>query len=1577
MDSYIWSARRRSVRVFTIATICLAPVFLIAAPQAMAQAPQQPQPMIDPTQRPEPDPLAGVYLPSDRAISRAIGRVRERLAAGEFHEALTFLQGILGREEDSFIERAGSDRGQLGLKATARKMIGELPPDGINAYELLQGPAARKQLEAALRDGDRDGIANVVRHYFHTTAGYEAALVLAQVEADQGHRLAAAQLYQDLISAPRAAARFEPQLSVAAALNQLAAGHPEEAMNLVRAVSEQHPGAEIAIGGKKMKLPSGGNTLSWLTTIAGAIKASTAAGGDWLMLHGDPSRNVESPGGKPHLRPRWEARVVNEPAIESYLNSRSNDYLQRNAVSIPCARPIAVGEMVVMRTPRNVVAVDWRTGKRIWETRDESELDRDESLADPNGMVADSDQIGPKDKQLEDRVWEDALAASLSSDGSRVFVVQGLPNTRDDDNFPFQMNMAFGRGVVEAPTAANQLAAYDLATQGKLVWELDGSRVAGPLAGGFFLGAPLPIDNSLFVMVEVRSALYLVALNSATGQIEWQQQLLGLEQGILMDPLRRRAGATPSYSGGILVCPTGASVAVAVDVVKRELAWVYRYTREAPTNVEARQFWQQQQLQSQLVRANDKWIDSAAIISDGRVLITPPESGELHCVDLQSGRLLWKRRRGEALFVAGVDRSTVLLVGNQSVQGLRLSDGLPSWKQESIALPTGALPAGQGYLSEGNYYLPLTTGQIATIEVATGKLSSDMTSSSDTVLGNLICYRGSVLSQSPIVLDKFEQLDLLQKQTEATLAQNPDNTNALRELAEIKGSAGEKQESARLLKRAMELAPEDALTQEMLVELLLDQLEADYAGNRADVPLVTKLIRRRDQQTRLLRIDAAGLDAAGQSLAAWDAYLRLADFTAEEPAYLRIDDRYAVRSDRWIASQLASIWSKASPQDRMVLSEKVSARRPNLSGQLTAADMRHYLSHLGSLPGADEVRLALARFLAGHDRAQEAELQALQLLSGPVGGAASQDTEKILAQINAKADAQTAANVNWPHGRVDIEELPTGQQPIRERQQMRPQYDRQAMYRLLRIEQNYRSKSPETQWLVAMDGSEVIGRNSLGDDIYRLAIDPATLPRQIREPGHVHGVSLGHLLYLMVGGRVMAIDYRQAAGVSDGELLWPARGSETDGTTNGLPRLAPLNVAARTSRPPVYHSYSGRRRIAGAGGVAGGSLGPVSPSGLVFQDSDALKCVDPLTGAVLWMRTDVPIGCELFGDDEFVFAADVSNHAAYVIRAADGQLMGQRELPKPEWLMTGGRNIAQLGFNSGEASRMWVVTVTDIWSQETLYKAEYSPAVRVSAVEPNLIAILEPTGNFHVLDVDTGKLVVDQKLEPANDLQAIQTLRSGDELFLFVTGQLQSPNKPIGLPVDYPLVDGPVYAFSLTSGKPLWPSPAIVRNRGLVLQQPSDIPFLVFAERQSPRDASTPNLPIRVLCVDKRTGQTVYRKESLADAAVPRFRVRGEMDTRPTVALETSGGKILLTMTDSPRPPQPPTNDDLEAPREIAERGLRALGQRFSNALQKALEKPSAAPNRRPPQPQLAPNAAPPAPANPVEKPPPPQTDDD
>ncbi|MEX0642637.1 MAG: PQQ-binding-like beta-propeller repeat protein, partial [Pirellulales bacterium] len=1210
----------------------------------------------------------GVYLPTDRSLSRAMTRARERLAEHEYHQALTFLQEVLAKDEDTFLERSPDATEQQGLKTTARKMIGDLPPEGRKAYELLNAATARRRLEAALATGDQDGIALVVRQFFHTPAGYEATLVLAQMEADHGHHLAAAELYRELIETPQAAAQFEPQLSVLAATNHLAAGQPELATSVLRSLFERNPAARVELSGRTDSVPGGqADPVAWLSDLIGKPVRTVRDEPNWLTLRGDPTRNARPSGGAPHLRTRWQARVVNNPTVESYLVNRSDQFAQRGSVAIPGARPIAVGDVVLMRTPYNIVAVDWHTGKRIWETREEDELDGD-GLSTDLAEGSEVEGLTSTGNSLEQRVWDDALVTSLGSDGDRAFVIRCPLAAAQDDAFAMAWQAAPGfGGPIEVGTGtANQLVAYDLATQGKLLWELDGNRATGPLAGAFFFGAPLAIDNTLYVMAEIRGAVYLVALEPRTGEVKWQQQLVGLEQGIGLDPARRMVGAVPSYAGGILVCPTSAGAAVAIDVVKREFAWVYRYPRDVSSSNDMRLIWQQQQ--NSALRTANRWRDNLAIIDDGRVFLTPPESGELYCLELQTGKFLWKHPKRDALFLACVDQGRALLVAKDSVRALRVEDGTPMWT-DPLPLPEGALPSGQGYLSDGRYFLPVTTGGIVAVDLARGKTLAETSAQQSPALGNLICYRGSVMSQSPLVLDKFEQSEVLRKRAESALARNPDDATALRELSEMRRAEGKTSEAVDLLKRAVALAPDDPLAREMLAEVLLVSLASDFARYRSDIPLVNRLIRGREQEVEMLRIEAQGLDALGERLPALKAYLRLVDFSAEAPVELRIDPAYMVRSDRWVCGRLGKLWAAATPDEQATFAEMVGARRPSTDGQRTAAEMRHYLSHFGELPGAEAVRLQLALWLMERRHTREAEIELLALVASPEA-----ETKAAAVAILAELLAKTASPVEttpWPRGAVDAQvRMLTESNEDRTNQPSRQ--ERQPGLRRLNIEQDAWPGFGTTQWFVSTDGTELVARNGAGNDIFRLPVENNNWAQQNRNNSFVHAARLGHLVIVSLGGQIVAVDSSQAEHGASGEVLWQAY------PLGRFPIVAPRALAVRGGRRAVvFDTWSGRNRNSSAAAPVAGSLGPATPGGIVFQEQNELKCVDPLSGETLWMRTDVPAGCELFGDRELVFAADVGAGTAHVFRMIDGVRLDDRSLPKFPWMLTAGRNVAQ------------------------------------------------------------------------------------------------------------------------------------------------------------------------------------------------------------------------------------------------------------------------------------------------------------
>ena len=90
--------------------------------------------------------------------------------------------------------------------------------------------------------------------------------------------------------------------------------------------------------------------------------------------------------------------------------------------------------------------------------------------------------------------------------------------------------------------------------------------------GKWYLGAPLPIGDQLFALVEERGEIRLEVLASADGSLRWSQPLAELDEGIQIgnreSHLRRVGGLSPSFSDGVLVCPTGAGTATAFDLVE-------------------------------------------------------------------------------------------------------------------------------------------------------------------------------------------------------------------------------------------------------------------------------------------------------------------------------------------------------------------------------------------------------------------------------------------------------------------------------------------------------------------------------------------------------------------------------------------------------------------------------------------------------------------------------------------------------------------------------------------------------------------------------------------------------------------------------------------------------------------------------------------------------------------------------------------------------------------------------------------------------------------------------------------------
>jgi hypothetical protein len=293
--------------------------------------------------------------------------------------------------------------------------------------------------------------------------------------------------------------------------------------------------------------------------------------------------------------------------------------------------------------------------------------------------------------------------------------------------------------------------------------------------------------------------------------------------------------AVPSYDSGMLVCPTGAGVVIGINLEKNALAWAYQY--ESSPNMAA----VLRRGDGRLVEQSGQWIEGSAILADGCVILAPPESNALHCLDLLTGKLRWKRERGDGIYVAGVDNKLLLIVGLHGLTALNLEDGKPAWPQETLALPHDATPSGRGFFTAGKYFLPLSNAEIVSVDMKRAEIVERTRSRSGTVLGNLIAHQGAVLSQNGKFLDCFDQIDVLRESTESRLAKDPDDVEALRTLGELAYNDGQLPRALELLERAYNLSAEEPRTREVLGECLLEALKQDFAAYHDRLPKLHKV----------------------------------------------------------------------------------------------------------------------------------------------------------------------------------------------------------------------------------------------------------------------------------------------------------------------------------------------------------------------------------------------------------------------------------------------------------------------------------------------------------------------------------------------------------------------------------------------------------------------------------------------------------------------------------------------------------------------------------------------------------------
>lgn len=649
--------------------------------------------------------------------------------------------------------------------------------------------------------------------------------------------------------------------------------------------------------------------------------------------------------------------------------------------------------------------------------------------------------------------------------GGNVQPVQKLPEVKkEDDKEEAEEKEVTEEKPVERPAeVAGKDAALNFGQIGAVAFQLTPEEEEKPneeekpeaeagievtdddrfLGDTYFLGPPLPVQGKLYVLGENSGVVRLFVFEAGSGRLLRHFAIATPTTPIETDWLRRFRGPVPAYSEGILVCPTAAGALAAFDLSSGKPLWCYVYSdkTEEPENQRGfaraglrgfgmiiNQYGQfpfnfaGSSDDFQYLRDYTGWSSPTTMISDGKIIFAPADRTMLYCFDLLSGKLLWKRSKGKARYVACVHENKVVIVAVNSVLALDLATGAPLWNDMALSplppknpnsiysgynpnninpvdaskslsrktvsnLPEvkfekGLTPSGIGLRNGKDYMIPMSDRSVCVVDLDTGRILKSTASLDQTPLGNLVALGGKIFSLSATELNCFNQIDSLRLWAEQSLQKNPNDPEALVQLGRLAWAEDQRDEALELFKKA-NAQDSNLKTRSVLRRTYTELFRTDFAKYRTSLEEIEKLADGPDSIASLVLAYANGCVQEKDDSQFMSALERLLDIDRDSKGLRSLNDSEELLLSRWIGNQVrklsdnaalsASLEQLAQNEFDRVSDFKADDLSANQLSRMKRRQWSRFIDCFGSFPIADQAREELYRLYDRDKRSSELE----------------------------------------------------------------------------------------------------------------------------------------------------------------------------------------------------------------------------------------------------------------------------------------------------------------------------------------------------------------------------------------------------------------------------------------------------------------------------------------------------------------------------------------------------------------------------------------------------------------------------
>jgi outer membrane protein assembly factor BamB len=1063
------------------------------------------------------------------------------------------------------------------------------------------------------------------------------------------------------------------------------------------------------------------------------------------------------------------------------------------------------------------------------------------------------------------RGFDDATSGGLSSDGRRVFAVESHPDALTP---AADAPLGAGLGVSDGRWAGgNSLTAYDATAKGAVVWRLPADEPAA--AGGdgasrdWYMGAPLVVGRDLFVLVEAHGQVRLDVLDAADGRVQWSQPLADLEE--------RQSAASP-------------------DGYARRLAGL------------------------------------TPALGEG-VLVCPIGGGTVVALDLTSRALLWAHSYRRAA-VRGEDAGGVRLRG--------LTGELREPSPVRGGDPWPVIAAGRVFLmpydAEGLVCLGLRDGAPAWQQPVRGR--HQMVGVID----------GSLIFVGPESVDAVAIDTGRQRWTRphppgarpsgrglltGTRLFLPVDPAGVVEIAVADGRI-----LGQHAVRGGSVPGNLIAVRGEVISRGIDFLEVFHQTAELESKVETAL--RDDRQRPWADSWRGQLDLTAGDVTAALPRLRSSAAAARMPPAAVADAlAFALRRDFPRAVRMWQSWddageaAAATPDVLRAVIDGCLERRDDVTAWracrrlLAATDVAPHQPLIAD-PSQSGLEVDPDRWLCG--RLADLASRADPAVRGQIDAVIDRTHPPAAGAADAGPAAADPAAVEWPLGRVAVS------RPRRMKAEPGVAGSQVVAVPLVG------AVDPVVPGITVsydMQQRRLLVADGFGQRIVEpLPLEPSAALPWLNQMSPIEPSVVGRTLVVRTAAGVSGYDLGAAAGES--RLLWKTAGRSTPGRDLVSVRAVAGGRVARNGGVPLGRRITEPDDLDGPRGTV---APPARRTGVLVPAGRTAALLEPTTGRVLWERQGLPGIAEWIADDDSACGCTADGLASPVLSMCDGRLLHVVDLPgRRQRLASHGRFVVAVvpGDDSPLAVRVRLDRI-DPLRQESRPLGEFAGESRATMVGDGLLAVLEPDGLLTLIDVVAGAVAWRTRLEgTAARIDELHVMPWRDRYLVFAaSADVAALDDAALAPLQGLLpasdatgpLSGAIWAVARDDGRPLWQTPATVRQHCLLVAQPPDLPVLVLTRQTRPGDGGRPELA--VLCLDKRTGHAVLDEQRLP--LQQHLFVGCDVSGAPqehTISIRGFGAvapTVTLAFTGQPVPPQPPYQAEGRPP--AAGLGLDPLGR--------------------------------------------------